>query len=311
KTKIVRRLISLLVVTIALSGWNLAIAKPITVTREYTYRASEADSKLSSRAIALEQVKRLLLEELGAYLVSNTEVKDSALTKDEIVAYTSGWVATVVIKEIWNGEDYFLRAKITADADEVAKAIALMHDDRDKSAELKHLQAQISDSLKEIKRLRQEFDSAKLSSKQGKTSKNEAVQKDYDLAVAKLATNADVETSFDGRWAVSLICDDFERNGSLAKGYTYDFFADVKDGKLLGQYGKTGQPASLTMIGVITKGGNVGINAHGRTANPKYSVGKLQPNTPYSYRMRGKFTQSSGKAKRIEIRPCEATFFKQ
>lgn len=43
--------------------------------REYTYQAGEADSKLSSRTIALAEVKRLLLEELGTYLESVTEVK--------------------------------------------------------------------------------------------------------------------------------------------------------------------------------------------------------------------------------------------
>jgi hypothetical protein len=137
-----KQVVILLALMMVLAGWTVAQAKPVTVTREYTYRASEADSKLTSRAIALEQVKRMLLEELGTYLVSNTEVKDSALTKDEIVTYTSGWVATVVIKELWNGEDYYLKAKITADADDVAKAVALMHEDREASAELKRLRAQ-------------------------------------------------------------------------------------------------------------------------------------------------------------------------
>ena len=58
--------------------------------REYTYSASEADSKLTCRVIALEQVKRLLLEELGTYLQSLSEVKDGVLTKDEIVTLTAG-----------------------------------------------------------------------------------------------------------------------------------------------------------------------------------------------------------------------------
>ena len=39
-----------------------------TFIRDYTYQASEIDSKQSSRIIATEQVKRLLLEELGTYL---------------------------------------------------------------------------------------------------------------------------------------------------------------------------------------------------------------------------------------------------
>ena len=36
--------------------------------REYTYNASEADSKLSSRTIALDQVKIILLQEIGTHI---------------------------------------------------------------------------------------------------------------------------------------------------------------------------------------------------------------------------------------------------
>lgn len=71
---------------------NLAFAKMVTFEKEYTYQASEIDSKVSCRAIALEQVKRLLLEELGTYVESNTEVKDFQLTKDQITTLTAGLV---------------------------------------------------------------------------------------------------------------------------------------------------------------------------------------------------------------------------
>jgi hypothetical protein len=47
-----------------------------TFEKEYTYQASEIDSKVSCRTIAMEQVKRLLLEELGTFLISETQVKD-------------------------------------------------------------------------------------------------------------------------------------------------------------------------------------------------------------------------------------------
>jgi tetratricopeptide (TPR) repeat protein len=171
---------------VAIPAWQEAIAAPVTVIRDYTYSAGDADSKLTCRTIALEQVKRLLLEELGTYLVSNTEVKDSALTKDEIVTYTAGAVVTVVIEERWNGEEYFLKAKITADADEVARSVAAMHDDREKATELAQLRAQASESLKEIERLRKELSTAKSSTKPGNTANIASVQKNYNKAVAQL-----------------------------------------------------------------------------------------------------------------------------
>ena len=51
---------------IAFSSSLFAGAK--TFIREYTYTAGEADSKITARAISLDQVKRLLLEEIGVYL---------------------------------------------------------------------------------------------------------------------------------------------------------------------------------------------------------------------------------------------------
>ena len=88
-----------------------------TFVKEYTYQASEIDSKMSCRIIALEHVKRLLLEELGTYLESRTEVKDFRLTKDRIVILTAGIVRTEIVSESWDGNSlkYQLKAKLTAD----------------------------------------------------------------------------------------------------------------------------------------------------------------------------------------------------
>ena len=49
-----------------------ANAETKTFIREYEYQASEMDSKISSRVIAFQEVKRLLLEEIGTYLQSQT-----------------------------------------------------------------------------------------------------------------------------------------------------------------------------------------------------------------------------------------------
>lgn len=117
-------------------------------------------------------------------------------------------------------------------------------------------------------------------------------------------------TAFDGRWAVTLICEDVE-GGKVAKGYTYNFFSDVKEGRLTAQKGEPGTAGFLALVGTIKADGAVEINANGLIGNPEHAVGKAsRSGTPYSYRMRGTFTPTSGKANRIELRPCEATFFK-
>ena len=151
------RQIFLLVACLLSLNCYQAFAKPIEFIRDYTYEAGEADSKLSCRTIALEQTKRLLLEELGTYLVSNTIVKDSQLTKDEIVTYTAGSVITIVIEERWDGKIYFLKAKIKADADDVAKSINSIRHDEERASELEELRKKANESFKEIERLKQQL----------------------------------------------------------------------------------------------------------------------------------------------------------
>ena len=130
------------------------------------------------------------------------------------------------------------------------------------------------------------------------------------LTAPPAVSSAGPSAAFDGRWAVTLVCEDIADGGKVAKGYTFNFFSDVKEGRLTAQNGQVGTPGSLTLIGVIKADGSAEINANGLTGNPDYAVGHARPSTPYSYRMRGTFTPTSGKATRIELRPCEATFSK-
>jgi hypothetical protein len=48
-------------------------------------------------------VKRILLEELGTYLESHTEIVNFQLRKDQITAFTAGVVQTQILKEKWDG----------------------------------------------------------------------------------------------------------------------------------------------------------------------------------------------------------------
>jgi tetratricopeptide (TPR) repeat protein len=140
---------------------NSAFADLLTFQKGYTYQASEADSKISSRAIALEQVKRLLLEELGTYLESQTEVKNFQLTKDQITVLTAGIVRAEVINEKWDGKTYYLKAKITADPKDVANSIDKLRQDRQKIRELEETRKKADEALREIEKLKKELELAR------------------------------------------------------------------------------------------------------------------------------------------------------
>jgi tetratricopeptide (TPR) repeat protein len=129
--------------------------------KEYTYQASEDDSRNSSRTIALREVKRLLLEELGTYLESVTEVRNFQLTSDQITTLTAGIVKTEIVDEKWDGRAYWLRARIAADSDGVVKAINTLRQDREKTKELEDVRRRSDELLRENERLRQEMAAAK------------------------------------------------------------------------------------------------------------------------------------------------------
>lgn len=117
-------------------GWMTLGAK--TFIREYTYNASEADSKISSRSIALEQVKRILLEEVGMYIQSSIIHQESesngilsTLAQSDILVLSAGVTQTKILSEKWDGERYFLKAQIMLDENDVlAKLDALISDVR-------------------------------------------------------------------------------------------------------------------------------------------------------------------------------------
>jgi len=133
----------------------------MTFEEEYTYQASEYDSKVSCRALALEQVKRLLLEKLGTYLESETEVRNFQLTKDQIVILTAGIVRTEILNEKWDGKAYYLKAKIMADPNDVANAITKLRQDRGKTKELEETRKKADEALREVEKLKKELEIAK------------------------------------------------------------------------------------------------------------------------------------------------------
>jgi len=143
-----------------------AVAGMKTFTKEYTYAASEMDSKVSCRAVAMEQVKRLLLEELGTYLESTTEVADFQLTKDQITAITAGIVSAEIVKESWNGREYYLMARISADPDDVLRSVDTLRKDREKTAELMIVRKKAEELSRELERMRKELETAKTSGKE-------------------------------------------------------------------------------------------------------------------------------------------------
>jgi len=100
--------------------------------RDYTYRASDEDSKISSRNKASAALKSILLSEIGVHITSSLEIKTQASLDnrvstqiDEIItSYTAGAVSMVIIEEKWNGETFYIKGRIRIDPKSVAEGIS-------------------------------------------------------------------------------------------------------------------------------------------------------------------------------------------
>jgi len=148
-----------------------------TFIKEYTHQASDFDSKISSRAIALEQTKRLLLEEIGTYLISETDVRDFQLTKDKITTLTAGIVQAEMLTEKWDGKTYYLKAKMSINPQEVTKFLEGLRENSQKNRELEEMKRKVDDALQKIKQLQDE---------QVAGRSLESKQNEYSKAVAEL-----------------------------------------------------------------------------------------------------------------------------
>ena len=102
-----------------------------TFIREYHYQAGESDSKISSRTKALTEVKRLLLEEIGVYLesyINYSEEQDgdrisNQFLKKEIEQISAGITETTILEENWTGIEYYIKAEITVDPEDVVRQL--------------------------------------------------------------------------------------------------------------------------------------------------------------------------------------------
>ena len=184
-------MIKRIILLLFLSGCLLATEK--TFVREYTYQASDYDSKVTSRANALEQVKRILLEEVSMFIkseinMSTTEESiggESELNdfyENKITSITAGVTETKILEEKWTGEEYWMKAEITIDPDDIDRKVNDIVNSREKLEELEDVRKRADDAFAEIERLKKELAKVKSDAEQLRLTK--AYNKETDALSA-------------------------------------------------------------------------------------------------------------------------------
>ena len=175
-----------------------------TYIRDYTYTASEADSKLSSRTIALDQVKVLLLQEIGTHIRQKINISKNSdgrsYSSEDVEAITAGLTKVEILDEKWNGETYYLKAEINANTDRVLNALEEFRKDNSEESKkqldaMKANQLALKQSREEITELRQQLEDAKTQ------VQRDSVMASYSQKVDDLSTSDMVSKGYDSEQA--------------------------------------------------------------------------------------------------------------
>ena len=143
--------------------------------RDYYYIASEADSKITSRTNALDQVKLVLLQEVGTHIRQEINISKDGFgnihATEDIDAFTAGFTRVKIIEENWNGETYYVKAEIEVDVDSVRKSLESIRGDKSEEnkknlKKLKETQRLLSESREDIANLKAQLIQANQSQKE-------------------------------------------------------------------------------------------------------------------------------------------------
>jgi TPR repeat protein len=105
----------------------LPAAHTETYIREYTYSASENDSKITSRIHSINRVKSSLLQEIGTQMRQVISIEKNnrggTFASEDIETISMGLVKAEILQEFWNGITYHLKAQLEVDPEQILTAL--------------------------------------------------------------------------------------------------------------------------------------------------------------------------------------------
>ena len=150
-----------------------AFAEVRIITATGEYRMGDYDTRVDAKHIALQDAKRIALEQAGTYIESIVQVKDLSLTKDEIQAYAAGIVEVMQQRATsrMEGQQQIMRVEVTCriDTDVVVRQMdSLLHNEAMKSELMKskhetnRLRQNLEDRTRELSAARSEAEAKRI-----------------------------------------------------------------------------------------------------------------------------------------------------
>ncbi len=160
------------------------------IEADSSYIIGDNDSKIDARRIVVQEAKRKALDTAGTYIESLTEVKNMALSRDEVRAYSAGILEAEIVSEDMKGTaerpEIFIKVKCRIDTSTLTEQINNFKNNED-------LKEQLDAALKENESLKREREKLvnNLSSEKDK-SKAEDIRKKLDKVLLKEESNDDI-----------------------------------------------------------------------------------------------------------------------
>lgn len=120
---------------------------------EYTHRPGVLGDESSSRVVARERVKALLIERLAGRIAKDRILADAGLSRDKIASLAAGLARMEVERETWDGSSFTIRAAIKASPREVARAMKAFSGKEGKAVWLLEARSRSAELLEEIEAL--------------------------------------------------------------------------------------------------------------------------------------------------------------
>lgn len=149
---------TLLMLALIMISPILAHAGVTTIEATGEYIMGDNDTVIEAKRLALQDAKRLALERVGTYVESTTEVKDNAVTRDEIRQYTAGIVKVREIQEerkLLENKAAQIRVHVSATVDPavLVKQLLALRDRKDVEEKARKLSTENEMLRKDIEQL--------------------------------------------------------------------------------------------------------------------------------------------------------------
>jgi len=160
-------------------------------TREYTYNALDVDNRTTSRIIAVDQVRTLLLQKIGSHIQQTIKITEDgsadSYARKDVEAVTANLIKINIVEEKWDESSYYIKAEIEADTQHVLDALEVYKNDHSEKSRqllkaLKLNERELQKSRENIARLKRGFRFSKTG------SQNTKVLTEYKTEINKLST---------------------------------------------------------------------------------------------------------------------------